>query len=68
MIEKYDCITATTTGATSKGTFVEFDNGATGWISRAFLPDGLNVICTVLYVKEDGFPILALDSVQYAAA
>lgn len=68
MIEKYDCVTAITTGATGKGTFVEFENGEVGWISRAILPDGLNVICTVLHIKEDGFPILALDSVQYAAA
>lgn len=68
MINKYDCVTATTTGATTKGTLVEFENGEVGWISRAFLPNGLNVVCTVLCVKENGFPILALDSVRYAAA
>lgn len=68
MIEKYDSVTATTTRATGKGTFVQFENGEAGWISRFFLPDGLNVICTVLHIKEDGFPILTLDSVQYTAA
>lgn len=67
MLERYDCITAVTTTASSKGTFVELASGITGWIGKVFLPEGLKVICTVLRVKEDGFPILALDSVQYAA-
>lgn len=68
MIEKYDCVTATTTGASSKGTFVELKDGKVGWISRTFLPNGINVICTVVHVKDDGFPILMLDSVQYTVA
>lgn len=68
MIEKFDCVNATTTWVSEKGTFVEFENGNSGWISRAFLPEGLNVICTVLHVKEDGFLISALDSVKYQAA
>lgn len=68
MVEKFDCVNATTTWASEKGTFVEFENGNSGWISRVFLPEGLNVICTVLHVKEDGFPILVLDSVKYQAA
>ena len=67
MIERYDSVIAKTTKATGKGTFVEFASGETGWISKAYLPDGLDVVCTVLYVKEDGFPILLLDSVRYAS-
>lgn len=67
MLEKYDCINAITTGASGKGTFVKLKDGCSGWISKAVLPQGLNVICTVLFIKEDGFPILTLDSVRYAA-
>jgi hypothetical protein len=68
VIERFDSVWATTTGASSKGTFVALENGEAGWISRAILPEGVKVICTVLFFKEDGFPILSLDSVRYQAA
>ena len=68
MLEQFDCVSAKTTGASAKGTFVETENGVKGWISHRVLPKGLEVICTVHRVKEDGFPILLLDSVVYPAA
>ena len=68
MIEKFDCIAGTTTGNSSKGTFVNLPEGKTGWISKAHLPYGVQVMCTVSGVKEDGFVFLALDSVLYQEA
>lgn len=65
MFEKYDSVVGTTTGSSGKGTFVELTGGYTGWINRVCLQKGLTVICTVCWLKEDGFPILNLDSVQY---
>ena len=68
MFEKYDNVIGTTTCASSKGTFVELVGGQIGWISRVHLPSGVSVICTVYGIKEDGFPILNLDSVRYQEA
>ncbi len=68
MFEKYDSIIGTTTCASSKGTFVELTDGRSGWINQVHLPSGVSVICTVYAVKEDGFPILTLDSVRYEEA
>ena len=68
MLEKFDCVNVTTTGSSQKGTFVKLENGESGWIYKTFLPKGVNAICTVLYVKKDGFVILSLDSVKYQAA
>lgn len=68
MVEKYDSVIGTTTSASSKGTFVELASGRSGWINRVHLPSGVTVLCTVYDVKEDGFPILNLDSVRYAEA
>ena len=66
MIEKYDCITGTTVGNSSKGTFVNLPEGKTGWIGNTHISDGVKVICTVLDVKEDGFIFLLLDSALYS--
>ena len=68
MIEKFDCITGTTAGNSSKGTFVNLPGGKTGWIGKAYLPYGVQVMCTVSGVKEDGFVFLTLDSVLYREA
>ena len=68
MFEKYDSVIGITTGASARGTFVELAEGRTGWISRICLQQGLKVVCTVSSIKEDGFPILNLDSVRYAEA
>lgn len=68
MYEKYDTVIGITAGASSKGTFVELIGGKNGWISRVYLPRGVSVLCTVYEVKEDGFPILNLDSVRYKEA
>lgn len=68
MFEKYDSVIGTTIGTSSKGTFVEISGGQTGWINRVRLPMGVSVVCTVYGVKDDGFPILNLDSVGYEAA
>ena len=65
MIERFDCITGTTAGNSSKGTFVNLPEGKTGWIGKAYLPCGIQVMCTVSGVKEDGFIFLTLDSVEY---
>lgn len=65
MIEKFDCITGTTAGNSSKGTFVNLPEGKTGWIGETHLPYGVQVMCTVSGVKEDGFVFLSLDSVLY---
>ena len=68
MIEKFDCITGTTTGNSSKGTFVNLPEGKTGWIGKTRLPYGVQVMCTVSRVNEDGFVFLTLDSVLYRDA
>lgn len=68
MIEKFDCITGTTAGISSKGTLVNLPEGKTGWIGKAYLHYGVRVMCTVSGVKEDGFVFLTLDSVLYQEA
>ena len=68
MIEKFDCITGKTVGNSSKGTFVNLQEGQIGWICNAYLPCGVQVMCTVSDVKEDGFVFLTLDSVLYQEA
>ena len=68
MIEKFDCITGTTSGTSSKGTFVNLPGGKIGWIGKAYLPYGVRVMCTVSGVKEDGFVFLTLDSAIYQEA
>ena len=65
MYEKFDSVIGVTTCRSGNGTFVELDGGQTAWINRVCLPEGLNVICTVHGIKENGFPILNLDSVNY---
>lgn len=66
MFEKFDTVIGVTSDATSKGTFVDLVNGYVGWINKKYVPKGMTVICTVSRVKEDGFPILSLDSIRYA--
>lgn len=66
MYEKYDTVFAVTVDTSSKGTFVELASGEHGWI-RCHLPRGVRVMATVLHIKDDGFLILALDSVQQAS-
>ena len=68
MIEKFDCILGTTAEKSSKGTFVNLSEGKNGWIEKAYLPYGVQVMCTVSGVKEDGFLFLTLDSVLYREA
>ena len=68
MIEKFDCIIGITSGASRKGTFVNLPEGKTGWIGNVYLPNGVQVICTVSGVKEDGFVFLTLDSANYREA
>ena len=68
MMEKFDCITGTTAGNSSKGTFVNLPDGKIGWIAKTYLPCGINVMCTVSGVNEDGFIFLTLDSVLYQEA
>ena len=68
MIEKFDCITGTTAGTSSNGTFVNLPKGKFGWIGKTHLPNGIQVMCTVSGVKEDGFLYLTLDSVLYQEA
>lgn len=68
MLEKYDSVSGIISGSSSKGTFVYLDNGAVGWIKKQHLPTNTRVVCSVLSVKDDGFAILGLDSVQYDVA
>ena len=68
MLEKYDNVSGRTTCTSQSGTFVELTNGQNGWIGKVRLPIGVDVICTVYAVKDDGFAILNLDSVRYAEA
>ena len=68
MIEKFDCITGTTAGISGNGTFVNLSGGKTGWIGKTYLPYGVQVVCTVSGVKDDGFVFLTLDSVLYQEA
>ena len=65
MLEIFDTVTGSTTGVTEGGTNVCLSNGTKGWIKGKFLRTGINVICSVLHIKEDGFPILLLDSAIY---
>lgn len=68
MLEKYDSVSGIISGSSSKGTFVYLDNGAVGWIKKQHLPANTRVVCSVLSIKDDGFAILGLDSVQYDVA
>ena len=68
MFEKYDSVIGVTAESSSKGTFVDLVDGYVGWISKKYIPKGMTVMCTVCKVKEDGFPILSLDSIRYAEA
>ena len=68
MIERFDCITGTTAENSNKGTFVNLPEGKIGWIGDVHLPYGVQVMCTVSGVKEDGFVFLTLDSVLYQEA
>ncbi len=68
MLSKFDEITGICTYRTSKGTYVQLNNGMTGFILNAFLRKGLAVLCSVMYIKEDeNFLFLRLDSVDYDA-
>ena len=68
MLEKYDSVSGIVSGASSNGAFVYLDNGCVGWIKKHRLPNNTRVLCSVLSVKEDGFAILGLDSVDYNVA
>ena len=65
MLNKYDIVAGTTTCASKNGTFVELEDGQQAWIHRIYLPRNTKVLCTVYEVKESGFPVLMLDSVDY---
>jgi len=67
MFEKYDTVIGKSIGTTNNGTYVEIgEQRVVGWIKNKFIKKDSNVICTVSFVKSDGFPILSLDSVVYS--
>ena len=65
MLEVFDTVSGVTTGVTDCGTKVHLSDGSKGWIKGKFLRTGINVTCSVLHIKSDGFPILLLDSASY---
>ena len=68
MYEKFDSVKGEVTYNSSKGVYIKINDNYSGFIPRLFLKTGTQVFATVKAVKEDGFPILSLDSVVYDAA
>jgi len=68
MLEKFDVVKGFVTCSTKKGSYIECENGTTAFLNRYSLKSGTKVMCSVIAVKPDGFPILGLDSVLYEAA
>lgn len=65
MYNIYDTVIGITTGVTNEGTNVCLKDGTSAWIKGKFLRTGITVLCSVLHIKNDGFPILLLDSAIY---
>ena len=68
MYEVFDTVEGKTIATSSNGTFIGLDDGVTGWIKKLYIPAGRDVVCTVVGVRDNGFLILALDSVRYPSA
>ena len=66
MFSKFDTVKGRVICSTKKGSYVECD-GVNAFLNRYSLKEGTEVICSVIAVKPDGFAILGLDSVVYAA-
>jgi len=67
MFEKFDTVRGRVVCSTKKGCYVEC-GGVNAFLNRYSFKEGTEVICSVIAVKpEDGFAILGLDSVVYAA-
>ena len=67
MFERFDSVKGEVTYNTSKGVYIKIGDYS-GFIPRLFLKTGTQVYATVKFIKDDGFPILSLDSVIYDAA
>lgn len=69
ILSKFDTVTGICTGVSSNGTFVQLDNGMTGFMPDTYLYKNAAVICSVMNIKrENGFVFLALDSIIYNVA
>ena len=61
-----DCVKATVSCSTSRGVYVELENGQSAYAVFDRLPAGTSVYCTVLKkATERWLTLVAIDSVMY---
>lgn len=65
MFERFDVVRGIVTCNTKNGCHIRIGDSSSGFLPRLFLRTGTEVFATVKFIKDDGFPILTLDSVVY---